>query len=796
LGWAVDVLAPHAPGSSMVETMGGVRIERFRYLWPAWTQTVCYGGGALVNLERNPGNLLKLPFLIAAELFAVFRRLRRRRYALVHSHWILPQGFTAAIAARLLGVPHVLTVHGSDVLSLKGKALRPFKRAALRGADIVSVNSSATQHEVDLLGVSSVPVERIPMGVQEPALGKEGRRHVEEFRLRHRISEGPLLLFVGRLAEEKGWKDLINAMAILRDAGSDATLLMIGDGPDRQDALKLVDRLGVGERVTLAGWVEHGEIAAYLEAADIFVAPSCTTASGRSEAQGLALAEAMMSGRPVLTTRVGGIGDFVKHGQTGWLVAERSPQELASAVGQLHADRELAARLGAAAQLYASRHLSRRQTAEAFAQLYSRLVSRENNRESYAGQHGRNATADEKEARTSNVAGDSTGQAFRVLVLRHRSDRLAAYGGPVYTESVMHLLAEGPMQAALQELSFEGQPSRPVHLLRNLSAMMRAVVSPMPAKVLRFRSAGFERRLKALLELDRFDLVLVSGLEMLWCRPLIRHRAPLLYLCHNLEADLYRRQVSRLPRWLPFVRRDADKLEAFEHREIKRVDAVIAISPHDQEVLSRLAPGIPMSNVPPSFSYEPWKGGQDAVSDAGKLPIRLGFLGNFSWWPNRSAVDWFLTRVWPEAPEHFELHLFGCGSENMAKAPRVVGHGFIDELSDVWKQVQIMIQPVVVAAGLNIKVAEAVYNRRPMIATQAAIGGFGFDPDPAIVIVDTAEEWISYLRGKGPGELLRRQVSPGNANRFDKTRNADRLARFTGPMFDGFGLRQKGLQNE
>ena len=60
-----------------------MRVERFRYLWPASMHTVCYGGGALANLERNPGNLIKLPLLVGAELFAVVRRLRRSRYALV-----------------------------------------------------------------------------------------------------------------------------------------------------------------------------------------------------------------------------------------------------------------------------------------------------------------------------------------------------------------------------------------------------------------------------------------------------------------------------------------------------------------------------------------------------------------------------------------------------------------------------------------------------------------------------------------------------------------------------------------
>jgi len=53
IGWQVDILAPHAPGCAKRETLRGVNIQRFQYLWPETQQTVCYQGGALINLRRN-----------------------------------------------------------------------------------------------------------------------------------------------------------------------------------------------------------------------------------------------------------------------------------------------------------------------------------------------------------------------------------------------------------------------------------------------------------------------------------------------------------------------------------------------------------------------------------------------------------------------------------------------------------------------------------------------------------------------------------------------------------------------
>lgn len=148
-GWQVDVLAPHAPGSALEETLDGVAVRRFRYLWPASLQSLCYRGGALVNLRRSRSRFLQVPPFVLAEWAAALRRLATGRYGLLHSHWIVPQGFTGVLAARPLGVPHVATVHGGDVFALNGRLLSGFKRFALRGADAVTVNSSATLDAVE-----------------------------------------------------------------------------------------------------------------------------------------------------------------------------------------------------------------------------------------------------------------------------------------------------------------------------------------------------------------------------------------------------------------------------------------------------------------------------------------------------------------------------------------------------------------------------------------------------------------------------------------------------------------------
>jgi glycosyltransferase involved in cell wall biosynthesis len=374
LGWQVDVLAPHAEGASREETLGGVAVERFRYLWPARLQTVCYGGGALANLREHPMDKLKVPALVAAEWAAVARRLARHRYDLLHSHWILPQGFVGMLARRAKRIPHVVTVHGGDIFALRGKLLESLKRRVLQRADAVTVNSSHTEAAVRAIAPDVGVLARIPMGVSIDALDSAGERRAPEIRARHRRGRGPLVIFVGRLVDEKGPADLLEALAQLLPSLPDATALIVGDGPERAALEQLARTLGVSDRVTFPGWIDTKELGAWLAASDVFVAPSRRAASGWVEAQGLAVLEAMVAGIPVIATRLGGTPDVVIPERTGLLVDERSPGQIAASVVRLIEDPQLARSLATQARAHARENFSRARSARAMAELFQGLT--------------------------------------------------------------------------------------------------------------------------------------------------------------------------------------------------------------------------------------------------------------------------------------------------------------------------------------------------------------------------------------------------------------------------------------
>lgn len=371
-GWSVDLLAPHAAGARREEHLDGLRIVRFRYNVTARAQTLAYGGGALINAQASVLAAAQIPLFVGAELLALRRELRRGGYDALQSHWVVPQGAAASAVAPRLGVPHLATVHGSDVLGLGSRPLAAVKRWALLRADAVSVNSGATEQAVRGLAPGA-RVHRIPMGITLPPEPDPEAR--EDRRAEWRRGDGPLIAYVGRLVGWKGVSDLLAALALLRTRLPDATCVVAGAGQEADRLRREAAERGIADAVRFVGWVDPGDVPTVFDAADVIVCPSRREANGTTEGQGLAVLEGLASGVPVVATRVGGIPDSVRDGQDGLLVPDHDPAALAGAIERLHADKALATTLGASGRERA-RDFSRDASAAKFDALLRELVSR------------------------------------------------------------------------------------------------------------------------------------------------------------------------------------------------------------------------------------------------------------------------------------------------------------------------------------------------------------------------------------------------------------------------------------
>jgi glycosyltransferase involved in cell wall biosynthesis len=268
---------------------------------------LAYGGGMAANVRRKP-------WLAPLLLLSMWRAVRRsgRTADLVHAHWLL----TAAVA-RFAGRPWVVTLHGSGSAGrFSDEALareRPsFVRWLLRPAASVVCVSETLAAAVGAAGLDAVVIPngvRIPDEVRPPAEPAE-------------------VLYVGRLSPEKNIDTLVEAVG-------DLNLVVAGDGPLR-------DRVPNG-----LGAVPHAEVERLLERASVVVAPC------EREGFGLAAAEAMAFGRPVVAAAGGALLDLVTDGETGLLVPPRDAPAMRAAVERLLRDPELRERLGRAARVQA-----------------------------------------------------------------------------------------------------------------------------------------------------------------------------------------------------------------------------------------------------------------------------------------------------------------------------------------------------------------------------------------------------------------------------------------------------------
>ena len=156
---------------------------------------------------------------------------------------------------------------------------------------------------------------------------------------------GPHLLFVGRLSREKGLSSLLTSFSLVNRQIPEARLHIIGGGPVLPAARDLARSLGVVSKVEFLGPVRNRKLPAFFRAADLLLSPSVTT--GRfEECVGMVNIQAMSCGLPVVSTRSGGIPEYVPDGRAGLLVEENNPRQLAEASLKLAHDSRLSRSLG------------------------------------------------------------------------------------------------------------------------------------------------------------------------------------------------------------------------------------------------------------------------------------------------------------------------------------------------------------------------------------------------------------------------------------------------------------------
>lgn len=155
----------------------------------------------------------------------------------------------------------------------------------------------------------------LPTGLTQESY-RPDHRAAREIRRRYGAEEMPLLVTVSRLGHEKNVPFLLRCMALLKQSLPDFRLMVIGDGPRREEYMDLCEQLDIRQQICFLGSLPNRKIAAHMAAADCFVFAS------KTETQGIVILEAMAAGTPVVALRAPGVEDLVEEGVSGYLCPE------------------------------------------------------------------------------------------------------------------------------------------------------------------------------------------------------------------------------------------------------------------------------------------------------------------------------------------------------------------------------------------------------------------------------------------------------------------------------------------
>jgi glycosyltransferase involved in cell wall biosynthesis len=249
--------------------------------------------------------------------------LRRPIPDVVVGAFAYPDGYAAVCLARLLGVPAVVKVHGSDVdvLSKQKRLRRPLRWGLQRAGRVVAVSRKLAEG-VEALGVPRERIDVILNGVNGRIFRPQDR--IEARRLLGRSPGNRMMLFVGHLERDKGVFDLIEAFGGLARLYADLELVLVGSGAEEQACRAAAARFG--DRLSVVGRRPQKEVAQWMAACDVLVLPS------RHEGTPNVVLEALASGRRVVATNVGGTPDVLHTGALGELVPPGDQTALCAAL--------------------------------------------------------------------------------------------------------------------------------------------------------------------------------------------------------------------------------------------------------------------------------------------------------------------------------------------------------------------------------------------------------------------------------------------------------------------------------
>ena len=275
----------------------------------------------------------------------VAKRHKKNPYDIIHLHGDFIEAFFGEKLSKKLGIPAVITIHAG----LNKRLLKPKNAEYFKNIDKIICVSNEIAGDLKSIGVSENKIKVISSGIYLNEFSAKGgsasggkKENDEIDAIKNQYSK-PIVISVGVLRVNKGFKYLIESFKMVKEKFDTVTLIVIGDGPDRSKLEAWAKNIG---DVYFLGRQNHDKVIEYLKSADIFVLASVSTASDR-EGTPTSIMEAMAAGLPIIATNVGGVADLVQNEKNGFVVNPGNSEELSTAMVELINNPDLGQKMAA-----------------------------------------------------------------------------------------------------------------------------------------------------------------------------------------------------------------------------------------------------------------------------------------------------------------------------------------------------------------------------------------------------------------------------------------------------------------
>jgi len=252
--------------------------------------------------------------------------VRRRAIDHLHAHFASAPATVSRLASRLAKVPYTFTAHAKDIFH---ESVRPedLRRKLAEAAAVVTVSGYNWDHLRRTYGAAAARLYHVYNGLD-----------LDQFRYESPAERPPRIAAVGRLIEKKGFADLVDACAILRDRGIAFRCEIVGTGPLELALQELVQQRSLDGLVQLLGPRPRCEVIEHIRSAAVLAAPCVVGSDGDRDGLPTVLLEAMALGTPCVATAVTAIPELLNPGEAGLVVPEHDPPALAVALERLLTD--------------------------------------------------------------------------------------------------------------------------------------------------------------------------------------------------------------------------------------------------------------------------------------------------------------------------------------------------------------------------------------------------------------------------------------------------------------------------